>query len=198
LAALPVVGLAGIAVMFVTRRRKSLAPAVGVACVCMLGMTLMYTHLWNRSARTGDGDVMVQFAEQIKPIVGEDDFIVYNAEKLGPEVYIGRFGRVMQTPPAGRIPFLNTAKARWLIVSDIGLLALGAYEADPAGAVKLKIAGRKHRFRPRPQDVGRLARKSIAPIQFESWGTIYLIELQQPMSPKSPLFDTGYISDPAR
>ena len=202
LAALPVLGIVifwgGVRAI----RRRRLTLTVAVTCAGMLGLLFCNANLFTRQARTGDGDVMVQFAEDIKPIVKADDFMIYAAIKLGPEPYLGRFGRELTSTPSSVIVEIDKSKGvRWLITSDIGLLHLGAYRPNPLGAtnaIVMKKDGQTHRFLPSPQDLGRVWVRSIAPVRFEKWGTIYLIELRRPIRPFSEPFITGYISDPVR
>ncbi|HDY64963.1 MAG TPA: hypothetical protein ENH84_01865 [Phycisphaerae bacterium] len=202
LAVLPVLGIAIFCAGVRAIRRRRLTLVVAGTCAGMLGLLFCNANLFTRGARTGDGDVMVRFAEDIKPFVGADDFMIYAAIKLGPEPYLGRFGRELTSAPSSVITVINGSKERWLITSDIGLLHLGAYRLDANGPVNLELEKdarkRQYRFRTRPQDIGSLRVRSDRPIKFEKWGTIYLIELKRPVTPTSQPFLTGYISDPVR
>ncbi len=200
LAILPVVGLAAAAIAVLAVHRERLGGTVAATCLCMLGVIFLYANLWSRSARTGDGDVMQQFAAEVRPVIGDDKYIVYNAESAGPDVYIGRFPDLAMKPEIGkRLEFLNGMRHKWLIVSDRGLLSLGAFEESPGGSIKVDAKGRKFLAHPRPGDLGRLTTRSVSPIKYEKWGTLYLIELRRPIPPTtSKPFDTDYISDPVR
>lgn len=199
-AALPVAGLAGAFVWVRAVRAKTFLPMAAIACAGMIGVSFFYTHFWSRDARSGDGETMRQFAREIQPILGQDDFAIYNAQKLCTEVFLGRFGTWLGALPQDVVRYLQTPQQRWLITSDFGLVALGAYDTDPAGDVKYKNEekGTALRCRVRPQDMGVLRVRSPEPIEFEEWGRIYLIELTGSVAPKSPPYDPGYISDPTR
>ncbi len=199
-AALPVAGLACVWVWARSVKRKTFLPAAVIACVGMIGVSFFYTHFWSRDARSGDGDTMQQFARDMEQVVGRDDFALYNAQKLCTEVHLGRFGKWIDSSPARVVNYLQTRQQRWLVVSDYGLIALGAYDADPTGDVKFKNHQTNQVLlcRARPGDLGTLRLRSDHPIEFEKWGRIYLIELTGTVTPKSPPFDPGYISDPTR
>lgn len=175
--------------------RKSIVPAAFASCIAMLGMVFLYANLWSRQARTGDGEVMVRFAQQAKPIVADASFLTYQVSKLGPEVYLGRFGRDASYLQGGAVEGLNRTDTSYLFVSDRGLLQLGAYQAGDE--FRIKIDGEKRYFTPRPQDLGRVVQRSDRQIEMEDWGRIYLIELRRPIRPSSPPLQVGYITDEA-
>ena len=84
-------------------------------------------------------------------------------------------------------------------MTDRGLLRLGAYTLDPNGPGLVKgNDGKKIFFQPRPDDLGRVAARSVRPIQHEYWGTLYLIEVKRPIRPTSKPLSIEYISDPVR
>ena len=206
LAVLPSAGLLVLVAGIWAICRKRMGLTVAAVCVGMLGVLFCNSHLFTRHARTGDGDVMVDFGRYITPIVKDDPFVLYGSTKLGVESNVGRFGRQIDDIPgkAGTlsgeqvIDEINKSDFRWLVVSDYGLISMGAYSAEPQGQYKVKVDGVKHRFMPRPQDIGQVVAKSTAPIKFENWGTIYLIEVQRPVTPTSEPFFIGYISDPVK
>jgi hypothetical protein len=202
LAILPAVGLAAVAAGLFAVRRRSLDLAVAATCACMLGVLFCNGRLWSRHARTGDGDAMVLFATLAQPFVGDEPFIAYWSSKVGPEVYLLRFGESVSTKtttPRDEQANLNASSTRWLFVTDRGLLRLGAYALDPAGPGMIKSPdGGKIFYQPRPADLGRVAARSVRPIQHEYWGTIYLIEVQRPIRPTSPPLSINYLSDPVR
>lgn len=179
-------------------RRCRMDWVMTASVVGMLGIIFLTAHFFTRQARTGDGDVMRQFARQIEPVVGDDPYALFLASKLAQEAYLGRFGEKLSGSGEEALARFEDGAYRWLITSDLGLLYLGAYDRDPAGSYRLKIGGKKQAFRPTPQDLGTVRARSIAPIQFEKWGSIYLIELQPPLQTRSEPFITGYISDPVR
>lgn len=198
LAVLPGVGvlLVGAGIWAIRRRRMGLTAAA--VCIGMLGLLFCNCHLFSRHARTGDGDVMVRFGRQSRHILQDEPFVLYGASKLGTETYIGRFGGRLDVTPEQAVAEINKSEFRWLITSDYGLVHLGACTKDQTGPYRVKVAGVKHRFTPQPGDIGRVAARSSSAIQFENWGTIYLIEVRRPVEPTSKPFVIGYISDPVK
>ncbi len=204
-------GLPGLCVLIVGAgvwaiRRRRMGLTVAAVCIGMLGVLFCNCHLFTRHARTGDGDVMVQFGRGITPILQGEPFALYGANKLGVEASVGRFGwqvddipgQASTRPGEQVVDEINASDVRWMIVSDYGLVSLGAYSTAPEGPYRVKINGVKHRFMPRPQDIGRVVARSTSAIQFENWGTIYLIEIRRPVQPESKPFFIGYISDPVK
>lgn len=200
LAATAAAGAASLAMGVWSVRRRRLDAAACLACAGMVGISVLYTHLWSRDARTGDGETMLQFARNMQRVVGEEEFAVYNAQKLCTEVHLGRFGSWLTASPEKVLSYLGSGKVRWLITSDYGLVALGAYQADPAGDVAYRNdqTGQTLRCHARPADLGTPRVVSARPVKFEKWGRMYLIEITRPPRPSSPPFDPGYISDPVR
>jgi 4-amino-4-deoxy-L-arabinose transferase-like glycosyltransferase len=200
IAAAPAAGIAAIALGVWAIRRRRMGATVAASCLAMLMLLGLYAHLWSRQARTADGQIMRHFARRVEPIIGRNEFMLYNASKLGTEVYLGRFGEKIdgqKYSPREVLAMLRNRRGEWLITSDFGLAALGAYEFDPHGEYRLKRDGHKYRFAPRPEDLGELAAQSIQPIEFENWGRIYLIRVGR-IDPSGESFDPGYISDPVR
>jgi len=169
-------------------RLGRLAP---LAAIGMLGVMFLHTHVLSRHARTGDGDSMLAFARQARPIVGQDDLIVYRAEKLGAEPYLGRLG-----VRAGCLEEVKQAPGAWLITCDRGLGELGAYREDPNGEYVMEVPDdrspgggvREARLEAMPEVLGELAARS-RPIRSQNWGRIYLIRLRRHIVVQStPIF----------
>ena len=195
LAVLPTVGFALVGLSVWAVRRRSMKLLVAATCVGMMGVLFCNGHLFSRQARYGDGQVTQRFAQAASPLVGQDDYMVYFAQKMGFPAYHGSFGRI----PTGRgEQALIGAPERWLITTDCGLLYLGAYREIPKGRYVIKIDGKKRRFQPRPQDLGLVYVQSIAPLRFNDRGSLYLIELDADRKPTSPPLETGYLHDSAR
>ena len=102
---------------------------------------------------------MVNFARRIDPIIGDDKFAVYHAEKLCTELFLGRFGKRISSFDA-----LCRTDANWLITCDWGLKQLPGSD------------GRKG-FR--PSELGRIRFSSISIETDRNYGKAYLIELPQ-------------------
>ena len=134
-------------------RRLGVAGVVG-----MLGVFYVYTHAVSSHA-AGDGEAMVNFARRIDPIIGDDKFAVYHAEKLCTELFLGRFGKRISSFDA-----LRRTDANWLITCDWGLKQLPGSD------------GRKG-FR--PSELGRIRFSSISIETDRNYGKAYLIELPQ-------------------
>jgi len=207
LAGLIPAGAAGLVIAVRASLRWRVRRVAVVAIVGMLGVMFVDRHMFSRHARTGDGERLMRFGKEARPVIGGDEFAVCRAEKLGTELYIGRFGRrIIDPQAAGKMPAdLRKAAApdlpvgeagsakrrawvaveilskhheiRWLVTCDRGLVELGAAEVDQDGPFKLKLAGRKVRFRPLPESLGEVA-FSTEPIISQRWGRVYLIRLE--------------------
>jgi 4-amino-4-deoxy-L-arabinose transferase-like glycosyltransferase len=198
LALTPLIMLAAVALGVAAIRLKRMQPAVVATALAMLAMIFLYSHLWSRQARTGDGEVVIDFARRVEPVIGEDDFVTYMAKKLGTEVYMGRFVPALYGLGDEPLSRWQQRTARWLVTTDIGLLHLGAWENDPDGSITLRTADGKKRFRPHPEDIGRVVVQSVRPIEFERWGRLYLIEQSGEPAPRNDPYATGYIPDPVK
>ncbi len=198
LAALPGVGLLIVAAGVWAIRRRAMGLTVAAVCLGMLGLLFCNSHLFRRHARTGDGDVMVRFARDVKPVIGSEPATLYCAGKFGLDAYLGRFNNQLPYQASLALAEINAPGSDWLIISDFGLVQLGAADKESVGPYRVKKAGRKHYFRPRPQDIGTVSARSVAPIQFENWGCVYLIKVRRPVKPTGRPFFIGYISDPVK
>ena len=191
LATIPTFAILTILLSILAIKTRNMPRIAVITCFCMLGVVFLYSHLWSRAARSGDGDTMIEFSRTIKPIVGEDKFIICRADKLGPEVYLGRMEPNLQNTQR----LTAQGHPKWLIISDRGLVHLGAFKADENGYGVILRDGREFRFVPMPQDLGRLRVHSSMPIRYEYWGRLYLIELTGEIKPTStPIYDK-YIQD---
>jgi 4-amino-4-deoxy-L-arabinose transferase-like glycosyltransferase len=196
---LPVAGLAGLIVNILAVRRKRLLVTGWVIVLCSLGVLSLYSHLWSRSARTGDGEVMQQFAAKVAAEIGDEPFLTLSSEKMGTEVYLRRFGVPATGYGANRANPFGAPQVDWLVITDHGLLSVGAYRpTDQAGQYKVRLDGVKHRFEMVPESLGEVRVRSSQPIELENYGTIYLIRLRRPIAPPSDSLMTGYIPDPVR
>ncbi len=157
-----------------------LTPLAVLFVPTMLGLLFMYGHMLSEHSRLGDGEKLVLFAEEAKQIVGDDSFAVLSAEKMGTELYWGRFGE--------HIDLKNTqadlakSNAKWLVTCDSGLLRADAYVPTPHGKL-LKITkkdGKRHKTRVTafPEKLGRVIQLSnTGPVHRSKLGRLYLIRL---------------------
>ncbi len=130
LAALPPLGVGLIVVAVWASLKWRIRTLTTVMVIAMVGVLFIDRHMISRHARTGDGETMIRFASAAREVIGDDDFAVCRAEKLGVEVYWCRFGK--------RVEKLSEVKAldpsvRWLVTCDRGLVRLEACTRDPAG-----------------------------------------------------------------
>jgi len=202
-AALIPIGAAGLAVAIWASLTWRLRALTAVLVVAMLGVMFMERHFITRHARTGDGERLMQFAVEARGRIDRSEpFAVARTEKLGTELYFGRFGRRVLLPEtiaevtiekgaaaarravrlqaASAVEQLNDDGVRWLITCDRGLVELGAFERDKAGPVVVKLAGGKCRVRTHPRRLGNVL-IATEPIVSQGWGRVYLIELDLPL-----------------
>lgn len=191
LAIIPTLAIIAILLSVFAIRRRNMHSIAVITCFCMLGVIFLYSHLWSRAARSGDGDTMVNFCNTIRPVVGNDKFLICRASKLGPEVYLGRMEPDLQNTQQ----LVAQGHPKWLITSDRGLVHLGAFRADKNGIGVVLRDGKKLRFAPMPQDLGHLREHTTMPVRYEYWGRLYLIELTGEINPTSTPIPDQYIQD---
>ncbi len=192
-AALIPLGAAIVALAIRASLRWRIRAVAGVAVVGMLGVMFFNTHVTSRHARVPDGETMVAFSRRAEPIVGDEDFAVFQAGKLCVELYLGRFGTPIHEQ-SKLAEGLNRLDVPWLITCDRGLVEAGAAREDVEGDYQLKIDGVEHRFSTLPEQIGQVVHVSDRGITSQRWGRIYLIEINRPVRlAGEPLF-TGHIS----
>ncbi|MDP6633641.1 MAG: glycosyltransferase family 39 protein [Phycisphaerae bacterium] len=148
-----------------------------VMIVGMVGVLFIDRHMISRHARTGDGETMIQFARAAAKVVGDDSFAVCNAEKLGTELYWGRFGTRVLKP--SDLKSLDS-NVRWLVTCDRGLVQLGACTPDPAGGYMRKTLGKYIHVRPDPNRIGAPVELNVNhAIEEDSLGKPHLLRLHQ-------------------
>ena len=181
--ALVLLGLGGAVLATLWSLQWRLRRVVAVAMIAMIGLNFLHTHLLSRHARTGDGEAMIAFSRQARPIVGDREIAVFRTASLSVELYLGRLG-----VRANGVEALNLSTPAWLVTCDRGLAELGACCEDPTASYVLKVwehsAGgprtRKVRLRTLPEDLG-IVRATSRPIVSQNWGRIHLIELRRPL-----------------
>jgi 4-amino-4-deoxy-L-arabinose transferase-like glycosyltransferase len=148
-----------------------------LAILAAVGLQYFLVHVHSRHAVQPDGEIVLAFARQARPILGHDSYTVAWAGKLGTELYIGRFGQAGANGcPFTRPDQIERCDAAWLITDDFGLLMMGAAADDPSGPYHCRGQGV---FRTRAEDLGQVALAS-APVEDRDAGRIYLIRLQRP------------------
>ena len=123
------VGLGLIAVAIWASLRWRISTLAVVLIVGMLGVLFIDRHTISRHAQTGDGEAMIEFSRTAGKVVGDDAFAVCGMEKVGVELYWGRFGT--RIDDLSQLKSLD-ADVRWFITCDRGLVQLGACTPDPA------------------------------------------------------------------
>ncbi|MCG3180151.1 MAG: Undecaprenyl phosphate-alpha-4-amino-4-deoxy-L-arabinose arabinosyl transferase [Phycisphaerae bacterium] len=145
--------------------------------VAMLGMLFMDRHMLCRHASTLDGETMRQFARQIEPVVGAQPCCLAGMDHTTVPLYLGRWGeRIL--PPADPAVQLNESSARWIVVSQRGLVEIGAARVDPKGRYRFKVGKTEYAYAPDPASLGRVHLTSPRPVKFAEIGEFYLIELK--------------------
>ena len=166
--------------------RWKLHTVAALACVGMLGVSFINVHMISRHARTGDGAKMRSFALRAKSVIGDDDYAVLKAEKLMPELYLGRFSdHLARERPS--VLALNDNDIPWLITCDRGLVELGAATESSRAPFKMEMAGVDRRYATHPAQFG-LVVLTGGMVEEDEWGRIYLIRLRRPLElpPKRP------------
>ena len=174
-------GLIGLGIVVLTLAVRwslqwRLRRVAALAVVGMLGVIFIDRHMFSRHARTRDGQKMVAFAREAKPLLGDDEFAVLSTHKLAVELYLGRFGQWAQphgTPDPKRwtVDSLNNSGIPWLITCDHGLIELGATEIIEQDGEKVEIL--------KPGNLGRVEACTDPIIsQKQKWGKMYLIRLR--------------------
>jgi hypothetical protein len=134
---------------------------------------------------------MIDFARNVRRILGQDEFAVYRAERIGAEVYLGRFGRRIAYPRewdgpgkqvdprniakpdgehdvSGAVEVLAKRRERWLITCDWGVVELGARKTMQDGPRQVMAS--------LPHELGEIRLVGDRVVS-ASWGQLYLIEL---------------------
>ena len=175
LAALPPLGLGMISLAVWASLKWRIRTLTAVMVAGMVCVLFIDRHMISRHARTGDGQTMIQFADAAKQYVGSDKFAVCRAEKLGAELYWGRFGkRVEKRQDLESLP----PEVRWLVTCDRGLVQLGACVPDSSGAFTVNRDGRNITVTPAAEILGDpIDLKVHRPIEEDSMGKPHLIRL---------------------
>ena len=113
----------------------SLKPVIALTIFGMLGVMTIYSCGIGDQAK-GDGSRIHTFARGSGNIMGGDKFCTNYTQKLGVELFIGRFGEPVKTVKA-----IRDSDATWLITTDLGM-KLTSPELKPSdfGMVHLQTA----------------------------------------------------------
>jgi len=182
-------GVAGLWTAVAASLKWRVRTVSAVVIVGMLGVMFVERHAIARQARTGDGERLLRFAMAAREKIGADRFAKFRIGKLGTELYIGRFGTAVAParPVAGddvkaaarsALANLKAADVPWLITCDKGLVELGAAEPAVEASYRLKVAGKKVRFRTAAGLLGAVEIQS-EPVISQRWGRAYLIRLDR-------------------
>jgi len=163
-----------------------------LAVLALPGVMFIKTHVLSEQARTLDGEKMIAFARAVRPLVRDDPFAAFRIERAC--LHLGRFGRRIESS-RDLEERLNGSDARWLLISDRGLVEAGAALPNPDGAYRLKYAGAWYAFDPEPDRFGDVRVRSDNPILLQDFGRLYLIETRRsiklPEVPVGP--NTGWL-----
>jgi hypothetical protein len=179
---------------------------VGLIAVAMLGVQFLHTHMVSPHARSGDGVKMRDFALAAREHVDrQDPLLLFGAEKLTTECYLGRLGTYCRLPDPNQVEgqppltfpqradrlkrTLESRAGRWFITTDQALLELGAYRRSPEGKYKLSDDAR---FTTYPAQLGEVVLQSHY-IRFMKHGCAYLIRLREDIETTSQPYVVGYV-----
>ena len=177
----------------------------------MLGVALVATHFTSEHARTGDGEIMSAFGQEVRRRVGQEELLTFYADKIALEVYLGRFGTRIppwvqdkETAEQTSRRFVEQVNAAYpdipyLVTTDRGLIYVGAASPDAQGSYRVRVKqpgqtgeGQKVSIETYPQQLGEVI-VSSAPVESQKWGRLYLIRLRRPVAPSGVPMSTGYI-----
>jgi len=176
LAGIAPVGLGLIAVAIRASLRWRIGTLAAVLIVGMPGVLFIDRHVISRHAWTGDGETMIEFARAAEKVVGDDAFAVCAMEKVGTELYWGRFGRRIKS--LSELKSLD-ADVRWLVTCDQGLVQFGACTPDPTSRYMRNIRGKNTNVRPDTKQVGVPIELNVNRlIDEDNLGRLYLFRLQ--------------------
>jgi len=193
---------AGVIGLLVTIRwslRWNLGRLTAVIVLGMLAVMFVERHAIARQSRTGDGEKLKRFASTVRRTIGDAPFAGFQIDKLGTELYVGRFAIRIEDPPVipGRsqvieysddgldpahrrarsaLRRLRESQASWLITCEKGLVSLGAAQEDQRGRYVLRISGKKVAFVTDPHLFGTLICAS-EPVISQRWGKALLIKI---------------------
>jgi len=191
LAALPVFGIVVILLAVRASLGWRIRRLAWLAVLALPGVMLIKTHVLGEQARTLDGEKMIAFARAVRPVVRDDEFAVFRIEHACVQLYLGRFGRRVESS-LDLEEALNGSDVRWLLISDRGLVEAGAALPNPAGAYRLEYAGAWYAFDPEPDRFGGVRVRSDHPILLQDFGRLYLIEVRRPVElPATPAGPQG-------
>jgi hypothetical protein len=191
LAALPVFGIVVILLAVRASLGWRIRRLAWLAVLALPGVMLIKTHVLSEQARTLDGEKMIAFARAVRPVVRDDAFAVFRVERACVPLYLGRFGRRIESS-LDLEEALNGSDVRWLLISDRGLAEAGAASPNPDGTYRLKYAGAWYAFDPEPDRFGDVRVRSDNPILLQDFGRLYLIEVRRPVElPATPAGPQG-------
>ncbi len=182
--------VAGIAVV-VLAVRASLSWQVGrltlLTIAAMLGLLFIDRHVICLNAITRDGDTMRDFARAAEPVLGDQPYCLCEVEETSVPLYLDRWAERI-VPPSALATILNGSSARWLIISDRGLVEAGASTPSGDGAYRFWANDVLYNFTPRPEDLGKVVLSSSRYIQTRETGRLYLVDLARPLQvPGTPV-----------
>ena len=132
-------------------------------------------------------EIIGRTESNVRELMGlDDDYAVLKAEKLMPELYLGRFSdHLARERPS--VLALNDNDIPWLITCDRGLVELGAATESSRAPFKMEMAGVDRRYATHPAQFG-LVVLTGGMVEEDEWGRIYLIRLRRPLElpPKRP------------
>ncbi len=168
---------------------------VALGCVGVLAINFVDGNFMSRHARTGDGDAMVAFAHDVRDAIGDDPFGMVVGDKLVVEPYLGRFAdeRMSVKATGNVVAQLNAWDVRYLITCDRGLLLLGAATPDETGDYRVKVGGKKVRFRTHPEQLGEVVCVGES-VESQMLGTMYLIRVEYPVEVSGESVKTDFLS----
>jgi 4-amino-4-deoxy-L-arabinose transferase-like glycosyltransferase len=125
LALATVLGAASVVLVIRMSLRWQMRKLAFVCILLMLGVNVLAVHVVNPAARTMDGDKMLRFARQARRHIADDPYATFRMEKMGTEVYVGRWAALDLDQPRWQEQLARRDDVSWLVTCDRGLVELG-------------------------------------------------------------------------
>jgi 4-amino-4-deoxy-L-arabinose transferase-like glycosyltransferase len=171
-------GVLGVAWAVRASLRGRVYHLVVLALLAAVGLIFLVSHIYSRNAVEPQGEEIIAFAREVKSTIGREGVVFCDVQYIGMPLYLGRLGPRFEA--SHKLPDeLGGSGARWLVISERGLLAAGAGQMSDTGSYQFYNGQGPSRFEPQPDQLGTVRLRSAAPISMSNIGRLYLIDLHR-------------------